>query len=155
MDQLAATIAREFDDLHRRMREAIDGLDQAALDWSPMAGTNSMDVLVTHTLGSSVEWLHAAAARPMPTARDREAEFRVAGQGAPTLIAEIDRVRAIIPELLQAAKAGDFFATRVRPRDGQTATALWMALHALEHTSEHVGHLEMTRQLLPEVTKPA
>ncbi|MGH2499397.1 MAG: hypothetical protein ACRDF0_04820, partial [Candidatus Limnocylindria bacterium] len=49
-----------YRELHRRLREALAGLERAALDRAPADGTNSIAVLVTHALGSELDWLHTA-----------------------------------------------------------------------------------------------
>ena len=41
-----------FYSLHDRFISAVNGLSPASLDWTPVPGTNSLAVLISHTMGS-------------------------------------------------------------------------------------------------------
>ncbi|HEY3473576.1 MAG TPA: DinB family protein, partial [Anaerolineales bacterium] len=43
--------------------------------------------------------------------------------------------------------AQDLETKRVSARDGRSFTVAWALLHALEHTTLHLGQIQMTRQL--------
>jgi hypothetical protein len=45
----------------------------------------------------------------------------------------------------------DLEVTRVSARDGRTFTVAWALLHALEHTTLHLGQIQLTRQLWEQV----
>lgn len=137
-------ILEELAALHRRLREAVFALDQAALDWAPTDGANSIAVLVTHTVGSELDWLHIAGGRSIE--RDRDAEFRAKGRGAGDLAALVERAEHTIPELVRSAVAGGLETVR-RSRASREVTAAYCLQHALAHTAEHVGQIELTRQL--------
>lgn len=144
-ESLAAALVESFDELHDRLRKAVDGLDDAAVDRDVGPETNSLAVLVTHACASELDWLHVAAGRVME--RDRPAEFATKGKTAREIARAIDRAAAGMPELVRAAVAGGLGTAR-RPRAGAERTAAWCVLHALDHLAEHVGHVELTRQLV-------
>ena len=144
MDALAKEVLDEFGRLHDRMRAAVRDLDEDALGRSPADGENSIAVLVTHTLGSELGWLHRAAGRPFK--RDRDAEFRAKASSA-SLRASIDATERQVTDLIEATDAAGL-ATIRKMGDGADATAAFCVSHALAHTAEHVGHAELTRNLL-------
>lgn len=144
MPDLADAILEELTALHRRLREAVAGLDRQALDWVPTHGANSIAVLVTHTVGSELDWLHIACGRS--SERDRDAEFRAKGRGSDELAALVERAERAAGELVRSAVGGGLETVR-RSRNGREATAAYCLQHALAHTAEHVGQIELTRQL--------
>ena len=107
--------------------------------------TNSLAVLIAHVTGSELGWLHIAAGRSFE--RHREAEFRTRGRTASDLEAMIDGADRAIPDLVRAATSGGL-ATMRKAREGRDVPAAYALLHALEHLAEHVGQIELTRQLL-------
>ena len=146
MEHFVETYIEHYRELHQRLRDALMGLDQRQLDWSPAGEANSIDVLLTHTLASERDWLHVAAGRP--NERDREAEFRVAGRSADHLLEQLDATAVALPELVHVAVSSGFDTPRQRPRGSGQVSVLWCLLHSIEHTCEHIAHIELTRQLL-------
>lgn len=119
-----------------------------ALNWRPpIADTNSMVVLATHTVGAG-EWLilHLACGQPMN--RDRGAEFRAEGDLEPLrarYAAWIDNARAAVAALPDSELS---LVRRFNSSSGpQERTVAWCLLHALDHTANHLGHIQLTRQL--------
>jgi uncharacterized damage-inducible protein DinB len=149
MDALADAAIGEFRQLHDRLRTLIKDLDETALDRVPAEGENSIAVLITHTLGSELGWLHRAADRQFK--RDRDAEFRARASRS-TLADAIDATERRGADLIRAAEAAGLAGGRGR-FDGQEMTAGACITHSLAHTGEHVGHAELTRNLLGYRTK--
>jgi len=147
VDNFVETVIDNYRELHQRLHQAVEGLDTGALNWVPCKDANSIGVLVIHTMASEMDWLHIAAGRPFP--RDRESEFRARAAHPLALHQRIDEVMTAIPDLLKTAYEEDLATRRQRERDGRVETALWCILHSVEHTAEHVGQVELTRQLLP------
>ncbi len=148
-----------FDDLNNRLSEmhsdilkSVDGLPVEALNWVPGPEINSLAVLVTHLTGAEHYWIGLAINETIQ--RDREAEFRVKGIDAKqlqTLVAAADEFNR---EALARLSLIDLEAVRQSPRNDKTFTVGWCLMHALEHTSLHTGHVQMTRQLW-DLRKPA
>jgi uncharacterized damage-inducible protein DinB len=144
-DAMATTIIELFAEANGRLRKAVSGLDAGALDRAVAPETNSIAVLVAHCVGSQLDWLHVAAGHVI--ARDRDAEFRVRGKSAGELEALIERTAAEVPELVRdAIRAG--LGTARKTRSQRDTTAAYALFHALEHLTEHVGQVELTRQLV-------
>jgi hypothetical protein len=132
---------------HQDMRQIIDGLDADGLNWVPGPETNSIAVLITHSLGAEHSLITTALADPID--RDRDAECRARASSAEELAALIDRVDGIVPGLIDRLTADDLEAERSRPNDrlGRTKPGIWWLLHAVEHNREHIGQMFLTRQM--------
>ncbi len=128
------------------MREVIADADAASLDWRPGADTNSIAVLATHSMHSTRSWLSVAVGAPWPP-RDRPSEFLATADGVDELLSFFDSMAADCRALLNTTDAFDPGAVRATHSEGETATAAWALLHALEHLREHVAHTQLTRQL--------
>ena len=72
IDALREVLEESLDEIRR----GIAGLTVEQLNVAPAGGdTNSIAVIATHALGSTLSWLSLAMGAPLP-ARDRDAEFR-------------------------------------------------------------------------------
>ena len=139
------------------LREGVDGLPGAALDWKPAgADTNSIAVLVTHVLNSTRWWMCVALGAPLPD-RERDSEFTVRSGDPAALGAFMTDFSAQIMALLNDASDVDWAAMRqtdtrqastARPGDTpEQVPASWAVLHAIQHLREHIAHVGLTRQL--------
>ena len=146
-----ATVRRTFAD----MRQNIAEFPSEALNWKPAgADTNSVAVLATHSLHSTRSWLCTALGEPLPD-RDRDSEFRVAEDDRDALLAFFDDMASQCNALFGPARQVDWAAirrTHTRPdaSDAIQVPAAWALLHAIEHLREHLGQMQLTRQLWDE-----
>jgi hypothetical protein len=143
MDPVCEAALHAFRDQREAFGEVLAGLPDEALNWRPGPETNSIAVLVEHAWGSTIAWTARAAAREVE--RDREAEFRVT-RGAPELEELLARGLSRIEEHL-AAVDPNRYGERHETLD---VTRAWCLLHAMEHSREHVGQAQLTRQLWQE-----
>jgi hypothetical protein len=144
MATTAETVGQLFGLVHSNLREAIQGMDDDALNWSPGPEMNSAAVLVTHTLASERDTYYLV--RGLTADRDRDAEFAVEGATRDELLAALDQADAVLAEHIAAITEDDLAATRERPgRDPQTG--LHWLLNNYGHAREHLGHLHMAAQL--------
>jgi uncharacterized damage-inducible protein DinB len=132
--------------LHEDISIAIDGLPQAALDWSPGPEMNSIGVLVVHLTGAERYWI-GDVARGDPSRRVREAEFRARGQDSMALKELLDGALSYASGALEQLSLEDLETERTSPRDGENFSTAWALLHALEHSAIHLGQIQLTRQL--------
>lgn len=97
-------------------------MDDETVDTAlPVDGSISPCAILTHCLGMMRHWSSTVnLGRPVP--RDRDAEFRAAGPITAGLVAE----------------AADFMVTGCRA----------VLLHVVEELAQHLGHLEITRDVL-------
>ena len=134
------------------LRKAVDGCSADELNRRAAGDeTNPLAVLVTHALHSTRSWLSLATGAPLPE-RDRPSEFRVVVDDPTAFMAKLDGMSDECRALLAGDVAYDPGATAPAPwrTDGadEPVTSAWAMLHALEHLREHVGHAQLTRQLM-------
>jgi uncharacterized damage-inducible protein DinB len=130
---------------HHNILEAIEGLPAEALDWIPGADMNSISVLITHLTGAERYWIGDVAAQES-SHRDRDAEFRVHDVGLDFLETRMTDNIEYARTTLKNFTLEDLHATRTT-RDDETVTVAWALLHAMEHTTLHLGQIQLTRQL--------
>jgi hypothetical protein len=147
MDPVVAKIAEQFQVVHGLLRDEVRDLSVEELNWKPAPETNSIAVLVVHTLGSEAEVLRVAA--NVPGERDRPAEFRVTANNAEELLREIDQADAYIEAMAPRITADDLAAERPRG-DRPPETGLHWLLTNFGHAREHLGHIQLTKQLYAE-----
>ncbi|MBI4785643.1 MAG: DUF664 domain-containing protein [Chloroflexi bacterium] len=132
-------------DRRAEMLKALDGLDADALDWKPLsADANSVTVLAVHSLGAERRWLHEVVGGTK-IQRDRDAEFRTRAADVGALKAMYAAAALESEQILTQLSAEDMDATRKLPKD--SCTVRWAILHVLEHYSEHLAQMWLTRQL--------
>ncbi len=143
-----------FHELHQAIEEALDALPSNALDWKPAEGMNSVSVLITHLTGAE-HFLIGDIVMGEPSNRDREAEFQVAGMDKAALLKRLRSTDAYLKAALERLSLDDLEKQRIHPRHGRQVSVAWALLHALEHTGEHLGHIEITVQLSRLPNRPA
>lgn len=130
--------------------EQLDGVPERDLnEWKPALGLqdiNTFYALTTHLVGAGEYWvLHASAGQP--TNRNRPSEFVATGKVA-DLYARLDTWVAGTRAYLATLTDDDL--ARVFERGGNDPVRKSVAeclIHAVEHTAEHVGHLQIQRQI--------
>jgi Protein of unknown function (DUF664) len=123
----------------------VEGLRAAQLRWRPSPTANSLGVIVVHLGYAERLWVRAiCAGEPMDMSwRARMFELPD-GWGAEEAVAfyrgESALVDAVLDEVgsLDHPSRGDLRPTTFR----------WALFHLLEETARHVGHMDITRELL-------
>ena len=69
------------------------------------------------------------------------------------LSAKITAATQYAESALQTLRIDDLPLEKSRTRDGKPVTVGWALLHALEHAAIHLGHIPVTRQILPHPPK--
>jgi uncharacterized damage-inducible protein DinB len=141
----ADEVLEELGDLHERLAAVVKGLSPEQLDRVPAEGANSIAVLITHTLGSNTDWLSRAAGRTI--SRDRDSEFLARQRTADDLVAAIESAGRAATELVTTALAAGENTERTGS-GGKPRTIAYCIAHVLKHASEHLGHAEVTRQVV-------
>jgi uncharacterized damage-inducible protein DinB len=151
--------AAEIEPFRRRLLRELDrvvgvleGLDDSAVNWKPSAaGTNSLLVLATHTLGAAEDHVVRQAAGKLVT-RVRDAEFAAVGS-ASGIRARADEVRRRIIDALDGLDPARLDDERDTPSGKRSARD--QLVHAVAHAAEHAGQAELTRDLWLARTAPA
>lgn len=129
---------------------ALDTLDDTTVNATPVPGTvNSAFALATHVHGMARFW-GGAFIGGEEISRDREAEFRATGTVAEAhaLIAE---TRASLPGWARIALTEGIRnrqAQGTARRDYTEATPGWVLEHILHELAQHLGHLEVCRDVV-------
>jgi hypothetical protein len=123
----------------------VEGLDHAQLRWQPTPAANSLGVIVAHLGLSERLWLRAiGAGEPMDMSWRSHMFELPAGWGVEETVAfyreESARVDAVLDQeaSLDPPSRGDLRPTTFR----------WAVFHLIEETARHVGHMDITRELL-------
>ncbi len=147
MHPLFAEYLDRLEALHATAKEAAQDLDQDALDTSIGMATSSISELLAHIAGSETFWIGDMAGG-IPSGRVRDEEFETKSVPAADLFARLDASLDLARRVLDGLTLDDLSRTRPHPGSGRPYTVAWSLLHALEHAALHVGHLEVTRDIL-------
>lgn len=122
--------------------------DETANASLPAPGSNSPYALLAHCLGMMRRWSSTVnLGREVP--RDRDAEFRAQGSVA-DLLEEAARVRAAFIADVEATDLDAAPAARPadEPEGHHVVDCRAVLLHVVEELAQHLGHLEITRDVL-------
>ena len=138
-----------LDDLRGQISGLLADLSAEALNWRPIEGkddhiTNSLAVLTAHIAGAEHFWI-AEVIGGRPATRDRDAEFVTVAATPAELLQILEKVSQETKEVLSALSESDMSDMR-QARD-RTVAVRWGILHVIDHTSLHLGHMQMTYQL--------
>ena len=124
----------------------LESAPRESWNWTPTDDeTNSLFVIATHVIGSEHGWIFEILGRGEHT-RNRPAEFSARGDSLDALRAEYERVAKQTREMFETLTEQDLTTTRYRESHGDVS-ARWIVLHVIEHSSEHLGQMELTKQL--------
>jgi uncharacterized damage-inducible protein DinB len=96
-------------------------------------------------LGAEKYWI-GVAGNQVPE-RDRDAEFKMKGLSGKFLLDLVNESDLFADQIMAKLTNMDLEATRLSPRNNKEFRISWCLLHAMEHTSLHLGQLQLTRQL--------
>jgi hypothetical protein len=150
MDPVVAKVAEQFKVVHGQLRDEVRDLSLEELNWKPAPETNSIAVLVVHTLGSEAEVLRVAA--KAPGVRDRDAEFQVTVEDAEDLIREIDQADSYLEAMAPRITAENLAAELPRG-DRPPQTGLHWLITNYGHAREHLAHIQLTKQLYAQANR--
>lgn len=131
--------------MHMAINKALDGLPAEALNWVPGPEINSIAVLATHTAGSERYWIGDIVGQE-PSGRVRAEEFLASAVSAGTLTAKLDAALAHSQSVLQRLTLDQLTDSRAVPGRENDVTVAWALFQSMEHTAQHMAHMELTRQ---------
>ena len=126
--------------------ECLDGLRADELNWSPLKTSNSLYVLATHTMGN-IEQNVLGGICDEPFERDRDAEFQAQGKSYDAIKGHWLELRGRISDCVEAAPHTRLDRKKEHPGRGPTTGRETLIIVA-RHAAEHLGHAELTRDLL-------
>lgn len=144
MDLCISTTLDLFRDVYRSLDAEIQGLSADELSWTPAPDTNSIAVLIVHTIGSAEEVIRVV--RGMTSDRDREAEFVPNELTAQALRDRLAAALRFIDDTATGITKEDLAAMRERP-PRKPQTGIYWLLSNYGHAREHLAHIQLTKQL--------
>ena len=130
-----------------RIIACLNVLDAGQMNWKPTAqDTNSLYVLAVHTMANAEQTvLSVLGGENIP--REREQEFVASGDSAEWIQQRWSDLKPRIEQTLASLSQDDLGKEYSHPRRGSMTG--WQALVTVTtHAAEHVGHAEVTRDLL-------
>ncbi len=123
----------------------VEGLTPEQLRWRPAPAANSLGVIVVHLGYAERLWFRAIwAGEPMDMAWRSHMFELPDGWGVNEVVAFYRAETALADAVLDQASSFDLpSAAPFRP-----TTLRWAMLHMIEETGRHVGHMDITRELL-------
>jgi len=138
-----------LEDLRNQIKELISATAPEQLNWRPLETggeqTNSLAVLVAHTCGAEHYWIGEVIGGKPPT-RDRQAEFNTRSNSHSELFHFLHQNSIETREILTALPADGLETSRLV--EAVEVPVRWALLHCVDHTALHLGHMQMTFQLL-------
>ena len=144
MESLLKDYLELMNDVVTGFEQTISGLPSAGLNWKPGDDTNSIAVLTVHTAGAT-KFLIGDIVLGEPIPRDRDKEFAAQGLAEADLKKHLSDLSAYLNETVPRMTL-EMLAEKRQIRATER-TAGWALLHALDHAREHLGHVQLTRQL--------
>jgi uncharacterized damage-inducible protein DinB len=123
----------------------IEGLDNTQLRWKPAVTANSLGQIVVHLGYAERLWLRAiVAGEPMDMTWRMHMFDLPDGWSVDEVVAFYRAETAAADAVLNAASSFD------QPSRGElrTTTLRWAVVHLIEEIARHLGHMDITRELL-------
>lgn len=141
---------QRMDDLRNQIEVLAAKVKPDDLNWRPFISegeevSNSFAVLVAHVCGAEHFWIAEIIGGRPPT-RDRKAEFAIQTDSHTDLFNLLHQNSKETREILSALTPEDLDGSRLV--DGKSVPVRWAILHVVDHTSLHLGHMQMTYQIL-------
>jgi uncharacterized damage-inducible protein DinB len=144
LDEL--TMARAWlQHLRRSAIFKVEGLDAARLRWQPTPTANSLGVIVVHLGYTERLWLRAICAGEQMDMAWRARMFELPETwGVEEVVAFYREETARADDVLDQVTSLDLPSRgALRP-----TTFRWAVFHLIEEAARHVGHMDITRELL-------
>jgi hypothetical protein len=136
------------------LKQAIAGLPDDAFDWAPAPNTNSLTVLVRHSISSARFFFGVASGRPGSFAEytkgDRSEAFAAEGGNAETLRQAIDDFLPEFETILAGGRDEHLTEMIGWPEEAPqmpTRTGMEVLIAGVGHLREHVGQAQLMRDL--------
>jgi hypothetical protein len=123
----------------------IEGLDHSQLRWAPAATANSLGAIVVHLGLAERFWVRVIFADEPMDLSFRAAMFDLPDSWSVDDVVAFYRAESALADaVLDTAESLDLPSrASMRP-----TTLRWVLVHLVEETARHVGHMDITRELL-------
>ena len=147
MDPIMKSYLEVFEALHKDCKKQISGLTQEELDWSPGEDMNSLAILSAHIAGAERYWIgdHLMGEA---SGRVRDDEFSTSGSTADALSQQLDAALKYSRDAFDRLTQDQLGEIRKSPQGERESTVAWIIASVVRHIALHLGHMEVTRQLV-------
>jgi uncharacterized damage-inducible protein DinB len=140
---------QKIQDHHKQIIDLIDDLPREGLNFFPITlpdlqVSNSIAVLTTHIVGAEHHWIGEVVGG-LPVTRDRASEFTIRVRNAAPLIEMLNNTLAETRTIF--SKLSENELDKVYEVEEKMVPGRWAILHVIDHTSLHLGHMQLTYQL--------
>ncbi|HEX6384198.1 MAG TPA: DinB family protein [Anaerolineae bacterium] len=143
-----------------RTKEALKGVDAAALDWTPPYDPNSIGTILYHVATVEMDWLYVEVLeQDFPQAveallpfdmRDEAGRLTaVTGLSLEDHLLRLDAARAYLLDAFRGMTLDDF--RRLRHLEQYDVTPEWVLHHLIQHEAEHRGQIMALRSQAEKV----
>jgi uncharacterized damage-inducible protein DinB len=123
----------------------VEGLDPDQLRWRPTPNANSLGVIVVHLGYAERLWIRAIHAGERMDMEWRAHMFELTdGWTVRDVVGFYREETALVDTVLDEAVSFDLLSSA----DFRPTTLRWAVFHLIEETARHVGHMDLTRELL-------
>ena len=129
-----------------RIVSCLDGLPEEDLNWKPLESANSLYALAIHMMANAADNILGLVGG-QAIRRDREAEFRTQGTSAEAASTQWKDLKARISSTL-GNLSDEALAEKYEHRRRGRLTGFEIMVTVARHAAEHVGHAELTLDLL-------
>jgi len=130
---------RLFEESFTRIRQCLEMLTTDQIWQQPSKVSNSVGILVLHVCGNTQQWIVSGLGK-RPDERERSTEFSGDQHySSSELLVMLDQVEQEIEEVLNQLHTEQLLATYQVQAFRETGMS--MLIHAIEHTSYHVGQI--------------
>lgn len=140
---------QRLEDLRGQIQNLIATVTPEQLNLRPLQieseQTNTLAVLVAHVCGAEHFWISEVLGG-MPPTRDRTAEFTAYVDSHAELFHLLHQTSEETKAVISALSPDKLDLSRLV--DGKEVPVRWALLHIVDHTALHLGHMQMTYQLL-------
>jgi hypothetical protein len=130
-----------------RILLCLDGLGEDDLNWRPLDSANSLFVIAAHMI-ANVESNIQGILCGEKIARRREEEFKARGTADDSVQQRWRELKASISQRLAQLPTGALDREYQHARRGSMTGRELLVRVVIRHAAEHVGHAELTRDLL-------
>ncbi len=140
---------QRIEDHHKQIVDLIDGLPRDGLNFFPITVpelqvSNSVAVLTAHVAGAEHRWIGEVIGG-LPVTRDRDLEFAIRVKNAAPLIDMLNSTLAETRSVFSRLTENDL--DKEYEVEEKMVPGRWGVLHVIDHTSLHLGHMQLTYQL--------
>ena len=147
---------QRLEDLRGQIKNLITTVTPEQLNLRPLQTdpeqTNTLAVLVAHVCGAEHFWISEILGGTPPT-RDRAAEFSTHATSQNELFQLLQQTSEETRAVLSALSLEELELSRLV--EDKEVPVRWALLHVVDHTALHLGHMQMTYQLLTGSTVQA